>query len=1011
MDISMLNSYAAVSLVIVVFTIWAIARIWKLGAAGKCLSVAGIWAIVSVVSYFVRVMSGSVSVFSWMTTVHLISIDFALYFFAAYILYYTEFKEVKKVEIAKKIFQVVIAIDVVALLINPFFNVVVDFVFRDPVPLYSKITYGSEHFLYFMHISIAYALIASVLALVSVRICLTPKEFRKQYTTTLVALSIILLANFCSVFIYGNRGYLNYSVTAYCLMFDFMYLFVYRLSKYIMLAYYKDSVFENVDQAIVLFDYNDRLLIKNTKAMKLLSNVNFERGLMRPKFEELCNVALGSETDLDIAMVQNFVSTPFGELPCRCDFRRMKNTDGQLLGYLYVFSDIGFETDSLTGFHNWSGFKNFAEENLNRFTTPLTVVVADINNLSTINSVSGRDKGDQILKSFAEVLKKTFSGNSYFVRGENAELIVICLDMSFALISEKMDYVQADFSGHFLYVVQQTDDGRTDILAAVENAEKTLRQKKMLNSKSKHSEILNAMKKMLREYNSDADAQVKRMQLICQKLGERVGLVDNQPSELQLLCVLHDVGNIGIPREILNKPDKLTPEEWKKVQTHPARGSQIAKSSKNFAAVADAILHHHERWDGNGYPDGLRCESIPLLSRIFAVVDSYDAMTHKRSFRPAMSKDVAIAELRACAGTQFDSSIVADFLAVLKKLENDPEYVELEKNEKEGKVDSGEFTLNAMASSNGGLGGEKLSERHVHSIRYSRYILDAKNNVVSVDNMFEVMTGYSREHIREYGLSQMDLIPQEDQTEYLCLLSETIANNPIAYFEHRMRCKNDTNIYVFCIGKLFYDSAARETRTEIIIHDCSNTYAMKMLAMDEKAKGEKQRQSWENMYRKDALTGLLTRSAFQSDVEEKLLDDNVRVMFLMIDVDEFKQYNDTFGHRAGDNFLVLVSQTIQSALRGSDLACRMGGDEFAAALFFKRECQTEFMCKRAQQIYEKVASMIVKENDKGSISMGAAIAENKDESFVQLYESADRALYNSKNEGRGRLSIGNAVNQ
>lgn len=1007
MDFSALNVYASISIVVVVYTLWAIFQIWKSGNASKLLSLAGCFAIGSVASYFVRVLNGNVTVFAWMTTVHLICIDFALYFFAAFILSFEKVKEKKFVKIIKAATHIIIAVDIIALLVNPFKNIVVEFAFRNPEPFYSKITYGSQHFLYFMHIALAYFLIAAVLTLAYVGVRSTPKEFRKQYTITMVVLLMVFLGNVCSVFLMGNQGYLNYSVIAYCLLFDFMYLFVYKLSKYIMLTYYKDSVFENVDQAIVLFDYNDKLVIKNTRAVKLLTNVNFENGLKRDKFEVANNLSLGSEDLPDMVTVQCFVNLPMGVIPCRCDYRKMKNSSGQLLGHLYVFSDIGLETDHLTGFHNWKAFKNFAVENPNNFTLPLTVIVADINNLSVVNSVSGRDKGDRMLESFANVIRKTFSGSSYFVRGDSAELIVVCHDLNPIVVSEKMDYVQADFSGHFLYAFQLADESQPNILTAIENAEKSLRQKKVLNRESKHSEILNTLRKLMQECDGDAETQVRKTQFLCKKLAERMELSDKQQSELLLLCVLHDVGNIGISREILNKSESLTPEEWKIIQTHPERGCQIAKSSKDFTDIADAILHHHERWDGRGYPDGLRCESIPLLSRIYAVVDSFDAMTSKRPFRSAMSKDVAVAELRACAGTQFDSAIVADFLAVLKTVENDPLFAESLSEKSENAV----LSVDAKTSLNSDFVGVEKNDPHVHAIRYSRYILDAKSNVVSVDDMFETLTGYSREDIRETGLSQTSLIPQEDLTEYMCLLSETIANNPLAYFEHRLRCKNGTNIYVFCMGKLFYDSAARETRTEILIHDCSNTYAMKMLAIGEKAKAEKQRKSWESMYRKDALTGLLNRSAFQSDVEEKLLDENVKVMFLMIDVDDFKNYNDSFGHRAGDNFLVMVAQSIQGALRGSDLACRMGGDEFAAALFFKRECSTEFMHLRARQIFDKMLSNITSKDSKGSISMGATVAENRSDTFALLYETADKALYSSKNDGRGRLSIGNAVNQ
>ena len=166
---------------------------------------------------------------------------------------------------------------------------------------------------------------------------------------------------------------------------------------------------------------------------------------------------------------------------------------------------------------------------------------------------------------------------------------------------------------------------------------------------------------------------------------------------------------------------------------------------------------------------------------------------------------------------------------------------------------------------------------------------------------------------------------------------------------------------------------------------------------------------WEDTYRKDSLTGLLNRSAFQSDVEEKLLDSETKVMLLMIDVDNFKNYNDTYGHRAGDEYLVFVANTVRGSLRDSDLACRMGGDEFAAALFFKKENDTEFMHSRARQIFDRISNKLAAAEHPTGLSMGAVVAEHENMTFKQVYEASDKALYKSKKDGRGRLSVESAT--
>lgn len=131
---------------------------------------------------------------------------------------------------------------------------------------------------------------------------------------------------------------------------------------------------------------------------------------------------------------------------------------------------------------------------------------------------------------------------------------------------------------------------------------------------------------------------------------------------LKFACILHDVGKIGIIKEVLNKPDKLTEAEFNIIKMHPALGEEIIAPVAFLAPIRPTVRHHHERFDGRGYPDGLKGENIPYLSRIIAVADTYDAMTSERPYRPALSTELALAEIKRCSGTQFDPEIVKAFL-------------------------------------------------------------------------------------------------------------------------------------------------------------------------------------------------------------------------------------------------------------------------------------------------------------------------------------------------------------
>jgi HD-GYP domain-containing protein (c-di-GMP phosphodiesterase class II) len=140
----------------------------------------------------------------------------------------------------------------------------------------------------------------------------------------------------------------------------------------------------------------------------------------------------------------------------------------------------------------------------------------------------------------------------------------------------------------------------------------------------------------------------------------KLGLDAEQVELTRLAGSLHDLGKLAIPEEILRKPGELTDSERLVLERHPQIGYRML-DSLGVDPVADVVLHHHERWDGAGYPDGLYAEKIPLGARIIFVADAFDAMTSDRVYRPRRSHDEALAELRRCAGTQFDPSIVAAF--------------------------------------------------------------------------------------------------------------------------------------------------------------------------------------------------------------------------------------------------------------------------------------------------------------------------------------------------------------
>lgn len=151
------------------------------------------------------------------------------------------------------------------------------------------------------------------------------------------------------------------------------------------------------------------------------------------------------------------------------------------------------------------------------------------------------------------------------------------------------------------------------------------------------------------------------------ELGRHLLLSEADLLELELAALFHDLGKIAIPDEILNKPAALDPEERRVMRAHVEHGSRALAQVPGLQAVATIVRCHHERWDGAGYPGGLAGSRIPIASRLVAVCDAYDAMTSDRPYRPALSQERALEEMHACAGSQFDPSVVARLSAIMRE--------------------------------------------------------------------------------------------------------------------------------------------------------------------------------------------------------------------------------------------------------------------------------------------------------------------------------------------------------
>jgi HD-GYP domain-containing protein (c-di-GMP phosphodiesterase class II) len=186
--------------------------------------------------------------------------------------------------------------------------------------------------------------------------------------------------------------------------------------------------------------------------------------------------------------------------------------------------------------------------------------------------------------------------------------------------------------------------------------------KKLFESPSMRGKTITAIINTLYKKNKREEQHSHKVSAICKSMGEALGLPEDKIKELKSVGLLHDIGKIAIDENILNKPGKLTDDEWKEIKRQPEIGYRILSTLNDMSEMAEYVLAHHERWNGKGYPKGLKEDEIPFVSRIIAIADVYDAMTSERSYRCALTKEVALEELQKNAGIQFDTELVSVFI-------------------------------------------------------------------------------------------------------------------------------------------------------------------------------------------------------------------------------------------------------------------------------------------------------------------------------------------------------------
>lgn len=304
---------------------------------------------------------------------------------------------------------------------------------------------------------------------------------------------------------------------------------------------------------------------------------------------------------------------------------------------------------------------------------PYSVILGDINALKLTNDLFGHSEGDRLIIESARLLKACCpDGIVARTGGDEFSILLPRTDETgvketVARINKAFqDYEQQRQGRKYFtsislgYATKQKPDEAA--VRLLKTAEENMYRRKLLEHQSIRSSLLSTIKAMLFSKSNETMEHADRMVDLARRLGNEVSLNEADQVSLELMATLHDLGKIGISNTTLSKPGELNESEWTEIKRHPEIGYRIASTIPELQKISEYILCHHERWDGKGYPQGIAGEEIPFISRLISVIDAFDAMTEDRSYRKALSREVAAKEIILNAGTQFDPYIARVFI-------------------------------------------------------------------------------------------------------------------------------------------------------------------------------------------------------------------------------------------------------------------------------------------------------------------------------------------------------------
>lgn len=591
---------------------------------------------------------------------------------------------------------------------------------------------------------------------------------------------------------------------------------------------------------------------------------------------------------------------------------------------------------------------------------------------------------------------------------EDIPVIIISAESSSTYLERAFELGVTDYiSRPFDNLIVQRRVTNTILLYAKQKRLFDMVADQIMEKEKQSSLMIDILSHIVEFRNGESGLHTLHIHTITELLLKRLGQMSDkyqfsyqEISVISTASALHDIGKIAIPSEILNKPGKLTPEEYEIMKTHSAVGDEMLEQLpfyQNEALVKAArqiCRWHHERYDGRGYPDGLKGDEIPIAAQIVALADVYDALTSERAYKKAFSHEKAVEMITNGECGTFSPELLGCFRDIADDIQR-------EFSSGAGRVDLSVKKVRTITDEILHRKELTTSDRTLRLLEHERakyrFFASMSNEI-----QFEYTADPSMITLTDWGAEQlgvkeiiMDPIHDEDALRIIGrdaleglgkMLRNTTPENPVTKYNCQMQINGESRWYqIICRATWSVDEPSEYLGAigkAVDVH----TEHTRMTDLERVASH-------------DGLTGLLNRSKAEQMIRDRLLNfPNGKYALFIIDLDYFKNANDQYGHIFGDHVLKYLAQKLHQSVRGGDIVARVGGDEFLIFLEYRDAFEMA-----VDRIFHYLEGEY--EGFKMSVSMGIAKTGGGICDYETLFHCADQALYAAKRAGRGQYKF------